>query len=561
MALAFLRVSTSFRPGKWLGLTLLTTCVFLLRVPLQAQVPDEYSSLYATMQADLANFAATVSAGWDGSRPPVQFCGELYPATSVSVPAADFLQTVIIPYLDGLQALGVSTIKMSINFPVLYEPYYDSASGANNPAGYQQTLAFYQQVVAQIRQRGLKLIIPTQNVFPYEYATTTPYFETLTLAQYSAARSAMARTIATELQPDYLIVQSEPVTEAGNLPASLASQLSVTATDLAMVAGILNDLQTAGLRGPGLLIGAGMGTWQSDFDDFLSGFVALPMDILSIHVYPINDRVVDGQDVDFLGRILQMADAANAAGMKPGLDECWLNKIADADLTAENTSSKTTDSINGYSFWAPLDQTFLQLMTEVAYWKGFEFVNPFDSYCFFAYLDYDTEQPLIAGMTAEDAANSLEAAEDKAAFAALTAGQQTGTGMFWAQIATVGVTPGMPHPQFFTGETALGNGVYYLTLPDGVPFGYYSYDSYPYLYHFDLGFEYWLPTGDGADGAYLYDFTSGTWWYTSPSEWPYLYDFTLGATLYYYPNSTDSTHYTTNPRYFYDFGNDAIITR
>ena len=561
MSFSFLRVFTSFRSGKWLGLTLLATCAFLPRTPAQAQVPDEYSSLYAAMQTDLTNFTATVNAGWDGSRPPVQFCGELYPATSVSVPVADFLQTTIIPYLDALQSLGVSTIKMSINFPVLYEPYYDAASGANNPAGYQQTLTFYQQVVAQIRQRGLKLIIPTQNVFPYEYATTTPYFETLTLAQYSAARSAMAQTIATQLQPDYLIVQSEPVTEAGNLPANLSSQLSVTATDLAMVAGILNDLQNAGLRGPHLLIGAGMGTWQSDFDNFLSGFTALPMDILSIHVYPINDRVVDGQEVDFLGRILQMADAANAAGMKPGLDECWLNKIADSDLTPENTSSKTTDSLNGYSFWAPLDQTFLQLMTEVAYWKGFEFVNPFDSYCFFAYLDYNTEQPLIAGMSAENAANSLEAAEDKAAFVALTAGQETDTGTFWAQIATVGVTPGMPHPQFFTGETALSDGVYYLTLPDGVPFGYYSYDSYPYLYQFDLGFEYWLPAGDSADGAYLYDFTSSTWWYTSPSEWPYLYDFTLNATLYYYPNPTDSTHYTTNPRYFYDFGNDTIITR
>ena len=33
------------------------------------------------------------------------------------------------------------------------------------------------------------------------------------------------------------------------------------------------------------------------------------------------------------------------------------------------------------------------------------------------------------------------------------------------------------------------------------------------------------------------------------------------ATLYYYPNPTDSTHYTTSPRYFYDFGTGAIITR
>ncbi len=184
------------------------------------EIPDEYASLYQSTQTILTNYTAMVNAGWDGTKPPVQFTGELYPATSVSMPPASFLQSTIIPYIDALQAEGVRTVKMSINFPVLYQPYYASASGANNPAGYQQTLGFYQSVVSELRSRGMKVIIPTQVVFPYEYTTTTPYFQTLTLAQYTAARSAMAQTIASELKPDYLIVQSEPITEVGNLPSS-----------------------------------------------------------------------------------------------------------------------------------------------------------------------------------------------------------------------------------------------------------------------------------------------------------------------------------------------------
>ena len=117
------------------------------------------------------------------------------------------------------------------------------------------------------------------------------------------------------------------------------------------------------------------------------------------------------------------------------------------------------------------------------------------------------------------------------------------------------------HPAFFSGEAALSNGVYYLTFPNGTPFGYYSYNSYPHLYHFDAGFVYFTESGDSASGAYLYDFTGKAWWYTSPAVWPYLYDFGLNAWLYYYPNASDATHYTTNPRYFYNFGTKAIITK
>ena len=121
----------------------------------------------------------------------------------------------------------------------------------------------------------------------------------------------------------------------------------------------------------------------------------------------------------------------------------------------------------------------------------------------------------------------------------------------------------LAHPAFFTGETAVGNGVYYLTLSSGNPFGYYSYLSDPhYIYHFDLGYEYVSDANDGNDGVYLYDFASNDFFYTSPSfPFPYLYDFGLKATLYYYPDTTNAGHYTTNPRYFFNFATGQIITK
>lgn len=118
------------------------------------------------------------------------------------------------------------------------------------------------------------------------------------------------------------------------------------------------------------------------------------------------------------------------------------------------------------------------------------------------------------------------------------------------------------HASFFAGEAPLSNGVYYLALPNGTPFGYYSYltDS-NYIYHFDLGYEYVVDANDGQGGVYFYDFASSHWWYTGRSyPFPYIYDFSLKAFLYYYPDNNNAGHYTTSPRYFYNFTADHIMT-
>ena len=98
------------------------------------------------------------------------------------------------------------------------------------------------------------------------------------------------------------------------------------------------------------------------------------------------------------------------------------------------------------------------------------------------------------------------------------------------------------HPAFFSGEVSLGNSVYYLQFPNGTPFGYYSYLTDPrWIYHFDMGYEYWFDANDGHSGIFFYDFS-------------------LNSVLYYYPDPNNPGHYTTNPRYFYNFATGQIIT-
>lgn len=120
------------------------------------------------------------------------------------------------------------------------------------------------------------------------------------------------------------------------------------------------------------------------------------------------------------------------------------------------------------------------------------------------------------------------------------------------------------HLSFFAGAKALSSGVDYLSFTSGKYFGYYTFLSDPnYLYHFDLGYEYVFDAADGNGGVYLYDFKSGSFFYTSPTfPFPYLYDFTLNTVLYYFPDPDNVGRYNTGGiRYFYDFATGTVISK
>jgi hypothetical protein len=82
-------------------------------------------------------------------------------------------------------------------------------------------------------------------------------------------------------------------------------------------------------------------------------------------------------------------------------------------------------------------------------------------------------------------------------------------------------------------------------------FGYYAYGVYPLVYEYNLGYEYTFDAGSG--GVYLYDYTSGHFWYTQSTYFPFVYDFSLNCFLYYYQANTPHRH-------FYSYGTNAVIT-
>jgi YD repeat-containing protein len=126
-------------------------------------------------------------------------------------------------------------------------------------------------------------------------------------------------------------------------------------------------------------------------------------------------------------------------------------------------------------------------------------------------------------------------------------------------LVTRSVVQGSPPPAvFFNGEVSLGSGVDYLQFSNGNLFGYYNLTNFPIFYHYDMGFEAFVDGGSGA--AYMFDFASSHWFYTSSALFPYLYDFTLNSWLYYFPDTKNPGHYTTNPRYFTNLATGNIFT-
>lgn len=125
-------------------------------------------------------------------------------------------------------------------------------------------------------------------------------------------------------------------------------------------------------------------------------------------------------------------------------------------------------------------------------------------------------------------------------------------------LATPLVNPFMP---FFNGQASLGNQIFYLADTTNNIFGYYSMKYYPYVYHLDMGFEYFFDAQNSSRAAYLYDFKSNTFFYTDPNTFPYLYDFSLNAWLYYFPDHNNPGRYSSNPRYFADLTHGGIITK
>jgi fibronectin type 3 domain-containing protein len=367
---------SSFRGiGSAVSLAVTLCCLALLpygSASAQAPaVPPTFQSIYTSLDNYLTNFNTTLNAG-----PVVNTAllgtGNLKNANANAGPQLVNSTAGVALQLQELKSMGVQAIMVEVGFPVLYAPFLTSQGQS-----YTQFVAFYQQVASMVRAAGLKLIVENDTLLSADAQagwTTAPFYATLNWTEYQQARAQMALTVAQTMQPDYLVVLEEPDTEAANTGQT---NVNTPSGATSMLTQELASVQAADL--PNMKVGAGVGTWLSGYLAFIQDFVALPVNFIDMHVYPVNDNL--------LPNAMQIAATAAAAGKPVAMTECWMWKVSNSELGV--LSPDTVRGRDPFSFWAPLDALFIQTMQNMGHHTQMLFMDPFNSEDYTAYLPYD----------------------------------------------------------------------------------------------------------------------------------------------------------------------------
>lgn len=333
-------------------------------------VPAEYQALYSTLDTQLTNFQTYLDSQWDGSGGNTTFGAELITANGNRGEALlDPLNLVVTDlYLERLQAMGIGGVTVQISYPLLRSDFPRS----------DEYLDFYRQVGQMIHQRGMTFLVETGPTFPDpEFSNLQVDFSSLTVEQYFADQRQLMALIASEIQPDYLSITSEPETEM------MLTGLSFT------VDTYLEHVQTtlAGIdRSTGILVGGGSGTWENPL--YLQQFIEeTDFDFINFHVYPM----IGPNGGDFLKHMLATAAYAKAYGKQLIIGESWLYKVSPQEMQT-GISYRQAYARDYYSFWHPLDSRFIEALVGVAHYQGFAYVSFFWAGYFFAYADYATSE-------------------------------------------------------------------------------------------------------------------------------------------------------------------------
>ena len=165
-----------------------------------------------------------------------------------------------------------------------------------------------------------------------------------------AGRATMAATIATTMQPDYLIVAEEPDTEAN----TSGQQNLNNPTDAAqMIQGEINAVNALNMSKPPMM-GAGFGTWMGAYPpsgllEYIDAYIALPLDYIDIHIFPVNTE----GGVSLIANALTVASLSAVAGKPIALGQAWAWKMENSEWgVLQGNDFRARDPM---SFWAPLD--------------------------------------------------------------------------------------------------------------------------------------------------------------------------------------------------------------
>ncbi len=129
-------------------------------------------------------------------------------------------------------------------------------------------------------------------------------------------------------------------------------------------------------------VGAGAGTWIKSFSTYIQNVISTPVSYVDLHLYSVSNS--------FPENALSAATMAHAAGLPITMSETWCKKLSLSQLqgNAGALNNQAVDALGMFSFWEPLDQAYMQALVNMAQAGQFQFVSPFWTGLYFAYLDY-----------------------------------------------------------------------------------------------------------------------------------------------------------------------------
>lgn len=370
----------------------------------EREVPRKFRKLHDDLAGLLDRFTPSLDdrRGRGGS---VAFGGEVLPANAHRGPGL-LDDTGAFPgcllYIDRLKDLGAGGVSISLSYPLMTDDYPRSA----------EYWSFYKRLTDEVRKRGLKLHIKTGPMFTEkEFTDVKTDYSKIDAPTYFRGKLRMNQRISQELRPDYLSIGNEPSSEMQIM------KIKFTADDYTKY--VSDSLRAMNRRG--VLVGAGTGNWDST--DYVKKFAReTDLDYIDIHIYPL----ASGRD-DYMQRAREMAGIARSARKRLVIGEAWLYKASPRELRS-NPTAPSIFARDVYSFWAPLDSEFLEAMARLGRAEGVEYISPFWTKYFFAYLDFG-KTGLFAGP------KQLTSQVDKAMVTALMAGKYSPTGEAYRRLA------------------------------------------------------------------------------------------------------------------------------
>jgi len=325
-----------------------------------AQVPEEYRETYQAIEKTLDEFERHLDQRWDGKKYNVAFGANLLPVNlhvgEEMISGGQYYRQTL-AYLDALHSLGVKEIHIDVGYPLF---------STDNPR-WRDFLAFYQDLISEIKRRGLKLHVEIAFAEPAEKSSgwLKVSYKGFTKAKVKEELLRHALISAEYLQPDYLSLADEPTT----LNSRFGLDLTIEEWTK-IISEIASELKA---KHPKIRVGAGGGTWEANF---LKSFIEnTPIDYLDLHIYGLNNFKRGDLYV-----ALQIIQHAKRNGKGVGLGEVWLH------FGGRKQKGRYS---NAFSFWSPLDARFLRIIVKLAHWQKLEFVDPFFTMYFFTYLNYD----------------------------------------------------------------------------------------------------------------------------------------------------------------------------